>query len=234
MRIGYACINTTLAEDKVCVNRSMVKRTFLERCVPYASELALRNVTDLAKIIDWNIQNQLLLYRMSSDMFPWMSEYEIDQLPDFAQINSRLAAVGEKAKAHDLRLTFHPGPFNVLATNNPTVLCNTVKELRQHGEIMDMLELPRTPFAKINIHVGGAYGDRKSALGRFIKNFEQLPPEVSTRLTVENDDKANMFSVADLTRIHEETEVPVVFDYHHHFFRDGDLTTEEAFGLAYA
>ena len=234
MRIGYACINTTLAERKICVNRSMVKRTFFERGVPYASELALKNVTDLEKIIDWNIENRLFLYRMSSDMFPWMSEYEIDKLPDFERIRSRLATVGEKAKMHGLRLTFHPGPFNVLATNNRLVLSNTVKELRQHGQIMDMLQLPRTPFAKINIHVGGAYGDRASALGRFIRNFELLPPEVSTRLTVENDDKANMFSVADLTRIHEATGVPVVFDYHHHFFRDGDLTTEEAFGLAYA
>ena len=211
----------------------MVRRTFLERGIPYASELALKNVADLEKVIDWNVENRLFLYRLSSDMFPWMSEYDIEELPDYKEIRRRLAAVGEKARIHDLRLTFHPGPFNVLATNNPSVLSKTVKELQQHGQIMDMLQLPRTPFAKINIHVGGAYGDRPSALERFIKNFQLLPPEVSTRLTVENDDKANMYSVADLLRINEETGVPVVFDYLHHIFRDGDLTTEEAFELAY-
>ena len=232
MRIGYACINTTLSEEKISVNRSMVKRTFLEKGVAYASELALRNVTDLEKIIDWNIEHGLLMYRMSSDMFPWMSEYEFPDLPDIDLIAQRLSVVGRKAKEHKLRLTFHPGPFNVLATNNPSVLEKTVKELRQHGEIMDLLNLPRTPFAKINIHIGGAYGDRASALKRFVRNFALLAPEVSTRLTVENDDKPNMFSVADLLTVHEGTGVPIVFDYHHHLFRSGDITAKEAMELA--
>ena len=232
MRIGYACINTTLAEEKICVNRSMVKRTFLEKGIAYASDLALKNVTDLEKIIDWNIANGLLMYRMSSDMFPWMSEYEIQDLPDIDLIAQRLSVIGGKARQHQLRLTFHPGPFNVLATNNPSVLEKTVKELRQHGEIMDLLNLPRTPFAKINIHIGGAYGDRASALKRFIRNFSLLSPEASTRLTIENDDKPNMFSVADLLTVHEETGVPIVFDYHHHLFRSGDITAEEAMELA--
>jgi UV DNA damage endonuclease len=232
MKIGYACINTTLSESKVSVNRSMVKRTFLQKGISYASELALQNVIDLEKVIDWNINNSLLLYRMSSDMFPWRSEYELNQLPDFDGIQGQLSTIGGKIREHGLRLTFHPGPFNVLASTNSSVVLKTIKELRQHGEIMDLLGLPRSPFAKINIHIGGAYGDKASSLKRFISNFSVLPPEVSTRLTIENDDKPNMFSVADLLIVHEATGIPVVFDYHHHLFRSGDLTTEEAFRLA--
>jgi UV DNA damage endonuclease len=233
MKIGYACINTVLAEKKVQVNRSMVKKTFLEKGSAYASELALRNVDDLEKVVDWNILNSVLLYRMSSDMFPWMSEYEISDLPGYPAIKTRLAAIGTKAVTHGLRLTYHPGPFNVLATGNSEVLRKTVKELRQHGEVMDLIGLSRTPYSKINIHIGGAYGDRRSAIRRFIQNFLLLPDSVSRRLTVENDDKANMFSVSDLLTVHEETNIPVVFDYHHHLFRSGDLTTEEAMLLAY-
>ena len=233
MKIGYACINTILAEDGISVNRSMVKKTYAEKGIAYASALALQNVNDLQKVIDWNIANRLLLYRMSSDMFPWMSEYEISDLPDYQAIRQRLHEIGRVAAANGLRLTFHPGPFNVLATRDDSVLRKTIKELRQHGEIMDMLGLPRSPFAKINIHVGGAYGDRPSALKRFNSNFALLPPEASTRLTVENDDKVNMFSTGDLITIHEETGVPIVFDYHHHEFRTGDLTTEEAMWLAW-
>ena len=233
MRIGYACINTTLAEQKIQVNRSMVKRTFVEKGLSYASELALQNVTDLATIIDWNIAHNLGLYRMSSDMFPWMSEYELTALPDFLKIKACLHATGAKVREHGLRLTFHPGPFNVLASPDPGVIAKTIKELRQHAEIMDLLELPRTPFSKINIHIGGAYGDRSTALRRFISNLSHLPDNVSSRLTVENDDKANMFSVTDLLSVHEATGVPVVFDYHHHIFRTGDLTQEEAMTLAY-
>ena len=233
MRIGYACINNTLAEQKIQVNRSMVKRTFVEKGLSYASELALRNVIDLESIIDWNIAHRLLLYRISSDMFPWMSEYELSALPDYEVIKARLNAIGLKVRHHGLRLTFHPGPFNVLASPDAGVVGKTTKELRQHGEIMDLLLLPRTPFSKINIHIGGAYGDRTEALRRFIANVLVLPPEVSSRLTVENDDKANMFSVTDLLTVHEATGIPLVFDYHHHTFRTGDLTHEEAMLLAY-
>lgn len=211
----------------------MIRKTFGEKGIAYASELALKNVTDLAKIVDWNLAHGLLLYRMSSDMFPWMSEYEFADLPDLDRIAGVLSTIGETIKANNARVTYHPGPFNVLATGNARVLKNTIKELRQHGEVMDMMGLPRSPFAKINIHVGGAYGDRKASMQRFIRNFFLLPPSARERLTVENDDKPNMFSVADLLTIHEETGIPVVFDYHHHHFRSGDLTTEEAMRLAY-
>lgn len=232
MRLGYACINTALAETGVQVNRSMIRRTFTERGISYASELAQANVADLEAIIDWNISNSLLLYRMSSDMFPWMSEYELGDLPDSDRISEILARVGLKVRQHDLRLTFHPGPFNVLASPDSNVVSRTIKELRQHAEIMDLIGLPKSPFSKINIHLGGAYGDRRSAIERFIDHFYQLPPSVRDRLTVENDDRANMFSVGDLIAVHDATGTPIVFDYHHHSFRSGDLTVREALELA--
>lgn len=230
MRFGYACINLTLAAKEIKVNRSMIKRIFMEKGLSYASSVALANVTDLEKLIDWNIQNGLLFYRMSSNMFPWMSEYEITGLPDYEQIRDILARCGEKVSNAGLRLTFHPGPFNVLATNSEKVLNNTIKELRQHAEIMDLINLPQDPFAKINIHVGAAFGDKTAALARFAEGYMRLPANTRKRLTVENDDKANMFSVHDLLWLHEQqTGIPVVFDYFHHRFCTGGLSEEEAF-----
>lgn len=232
MRVGYACINMGLAREKVQVNRSMVKKTFLAKGLEYASELVLKNVSDFARVIDWNIENNILLYRMSSDMFPWMSEYEIEDLPNIEQIKSVLARAGEKAKEGGIRLTFHPGPFDVFATNNPMFLNNTIKDLRQHGEIMDLIGLPQTPFSKINIHVGGAYGDKAKAISRFIENFQMLPFSAKSRLTVENDDKLNMFSVTDLLEINQKLSIPIVFDYLHHQFCTGGLSEEEALHAA--
>ncbi|TDH26619.1 UV DNA damage repair endonuclease UvsE [Segetibacter sp. 3557_3] len=232
MRFGYACINLSLAADKVKVNRSTIKRIFLEKGIAYTSTLALANITDFEKVIDWNTRNKILMYRMSSDMIPWMSEYEIEELPDYETIRKILARCGEKVAKTGQRLTYHPGPFNILAANSDQVVTNTTKELRQHAEIMDLLDLPRTPFAKINIHVGGAYGDKISALARFAENFTKLPDNVRSRLTVENDDKANMFSVQDLLWLHNQVNIPVVFDYFHHGFCTGGLTEEEAFRAA--
>ena len=147
-RCGYACINLTLAARKIFVNRTMIKRTFIEKGMAYASTLALANVIDLEKVINWNIQNKIPFYRMSSDMVPWMSEYEIADLPDYEAICQVLARCGKNATESGMRLSYHPGPFNVLATNNQQVLTRTIKELRQHAEIMDMMHLPATSFSK--------------------------------------------------------------------------------------
>jgi UV DNA damage endonuclease len=232
IRLGYACINNTLAENNVHVNRLMMKRTFASKGITQASMLALKNVSDLSKVIDWNIKNNIRLYRLSSDMFPWMSEYEFSDLPDIDLISRILKKAGEKALVNNHRLTFHPGPFNVLASPKPDVVRNTIKELRQHGQILDMLGMPQSPFAKINIHIGGAYGDKRSAVHRFIDHYQMLPDTVKVRITIENDDKSTMFSVSDLLYVHEATGIPIVFDYLHHQFHSGDLTEQEALELA--
>ncbi|HYF70311.1 MAG TPA: UV DNA damage repair endonuclease UvsE [Ohtaekwangia sp.] len=232
MRIGYACLNNTLAIDKIKVNRSCIRKTFLEKGIAYASSLALQNIIDLEFVVEWNIQNAIPLYRMSSDMFPWMSEYELGELPEIERIETILRRIGEKVKQHHHRLTYHPGPFNVLASPDHNVVAKTSKELRQHAEIMDLMQLPLTPFAKINIHVGGAYGDKVAALDRFALNFEKLPDAVQRRLTIENDDKANMYAVQDLLLLHSKIGIPIVFDYLHHQFCAGNYTTAEAFHAA--
>ena len=131
-----------------------------------------------------------------------------------------------------MRLTCHPGPFNVLVSPHKHVVDNTITDLRIHGEIFDMIGLERSPYNKINIHCNGVYGDKKAAMDRFCKNFELLPESVKTRLTVENDDKSSMYSVKDLMYIHERIGIPIVFDYHHHKFCTGDLSEQEALELA--
>jgi len=85
-RYGYCCINLSLSEDKISTNRGMVKKTFEEKGIAYASELALKNVIDLSKVLQWNANNKIKMYRMSSDIFPWCSEYEIKDLPDYPMI----------------------------------------------------------------------------------------------------------------------------------------------------
>ena len=101
-----------------------------------------------------------------------------------------------------------------------------------HGDTFDMMNLSRTPYNKINIHIGGAYGDKEKSMERFCKNFERLPDSVKTRLTVENDDKASMYSVKDLMYLYERIGIPIVFDYHHHKFCTGGLSEQEALELA--
>lgn len=230
MNIGYACINMTLGEQtpRITTNRSMVKKTFTQKGISYASELALQNSRDLFEIIKWNVANGIKLFRISSDMLPWASEYNVEDMPDFTKISNILKGCGTYAKDNGLRLTSHPGPFNVLVSPNPKVVENTIKDLELHGKLFDLLGLELSPYNKINIHCNGVYGDKFAAMDRFCENFKRLSPSVQKRLTVENDDKASMYSVDDLVYIHNRIGIPIVFDYHHHQFCTGGLTEEEA------
>ena len=234
MNLGYACINMTLGSQKpkITTNRSMIKKTFLEKGIPYASELGIQNCRDLVEVIKWNHQNGINFFRMSSDLFPWASEYPLSSLPHYNRICNLMTGAGNLAKKYNQRITSHPGPFNVLVSPRPHVVENTIRDLSIHGEVFDMMGLSRTPYNKLNIHCNGVYGDKISAMDRFCKNFERLPESVQTRLTVENDDKASMYSVKDLMYIHERIGIPIVFDYHHHKFCTGDLSEEEALNLA--
>jgi len=234
MNLGYACINMTLGEHKpkITTNRSMIKKTFKEKGITYASELAIQNCRDLVEIIKWNNKNGINFFRLTSDLFPWASEYNLTELPHYNLIKNILGDVGALANKYRQRITSHPGPFNVLVSPKQHVVENTINDLTMHGEVFDMLGLSRTPYNKINIHCNGVYGDKIAAMDRFCKNFEKLPESVQTRLTVENDDKASMYSVSDLIYIHERIGIPIVFDYHHHKFCTGDLSEEEALKLA--
>ena len=243
-KLGYACINMQLSyptkygnkprgTQPITTNRSMIRRTFDTKGVDYASELTLQNAKDLHHIMQWNIMNGYDFYRMSSDMIPWKTEYEWDDMKDIDEIKHWFHSAGTLATTHGIRLTFHPGPFNVLVSPNENVVENTIKDLTIHGETMDLLGQSRTPYNKLNIHCNGVYGDKESALDRFCKNFERLPESVQSRLTVENDDKASMYSVKELyDGIYKRIGIPVVFDYHHHRFCDGGLSEQEALELA--
>jgi UV DNA damage endonuclease len=97
---------------------------------------------------------------------------------------------------------------------------------------MDLLCQPRSHWAKINIHVGGAYNDKPMAIGNFCKNFERLSDAVKTRLTVENDDRESLYSTKELFEVHQKIGVPIVHDYHHHHFCTGGLSQQDAVELA--
>jgi len=234
MNLGYACINMTLGgqKPKITTNRSMIKKTFIDRGIDYAGELSLLNSRDLCEIVKWNVENGINFFRISSDIFPWASEYNLEDLPQYQRIKTVLSSCGNYARANGVRLTSHPGPFNVLVSPREHVVQNTITDLTNHGKVFDLLGLDRTPYNKINIHCNGVYGDKQSAMDRFCKNFELLPESVQTRLTVENDDKATMYSVKDLMYIHERIGIPIVFDYHHHKFCTGDMTEQQALELA--
>ena len=112
MNIGYACINMTMGKS-VTTNRSMIKKTFQSKGLDYVSELALSNAKDIIKILEWNRQNNIYFFRLSSALVPWGDGLDITQLKDYNEIKYELKKAGEFAKFWNMRINSHPGPFTV-------------------------------------------------------------------------------------------------------------------------
>jgi len=220
--IGYCCINLSLnknlsKKDQITVNRGMIKKTFDSKGISYASELALLNLTDVLKILEWNVRNNIHIYRLSSDLFPWMSHFNFTDLPNFKKIESVLIKIGKLVKSNNIRIGFHPGQFNVLASENDRVVENTISELNKHSEILDYMGLDMNPYYSINIHIGTTKPTLQDAADKFCNNFQYLSESTKKRLTVENDDSVNQFSVNMLhNMIYKKIGIPIIVDSLHY------------------
>jgi len=234
-RIGYPCINTKLRKEGIYTNRKMIKKTFLlqKDTLEGVSILALKNVQDLIKIVQWNDRHNIKFFRMSSSMFPWMSEYELTDLPNWNLIEKNLKLVGDLSIKYGQRITNHPGPFNVLASHNPFVVSKTIKELDQHAQIFDAMGYTPSYWNKINIHINTTNGGKVLVTERFCEAFQKLKPSTKARLVIENDDKPSQYSVKDIYElVHKKIGIPITFDVHHHKYCSGNLTHKEAAILA--
>lgn len=241
MNLGYCCINLTLKPDGISTNRGMIKRTFDEKGLPLVSELALLNIKDLKSILQWNLDQGIMIFRMSSDLFPWMSHYEFEDLPDYLDIKSELEQIGKFVLDNNMRVGFHPGQFNVLPSPKEHVVLNSIRDLNQHAKILDMMGLPQNKKFSLNIHVGGSFKtpdqteeEAKSiTLERFCKNYYRLSESAQLRLVIENDDKATQFGVMDLYEgLYKKIGIPITFDFFHHTFCTNGLSTDDAAKLA--
>jgi UV DNA damage endonuclease len=174
-----------------------------------------------------------MFFRISSNIIPWGNKIDMTNLKDYNEIAFILKRCGDFSKQHNMRLTQHPGQYCILTSPHQHVIDNSVSDLKMHSDIFNLMGLSLTPYNKINIHMGAAYGDKVNSAKTFIKNFKTLPDDIKKRLTIENDDKAVMYSTQDLYNlIYQEIGIPIVFDYHHHKFCTGGLSEEEAIKLA--
>lgn len=230
---GYCCINTELRKQGIFTSRNIRKATLESKGLNYVSELAIQNLNDLQKILEWNINHNIYNFRISSELFPWGFTYNIIDLPNSSYILYLLKTIGIFVKENNIRVTFHPSHYTVLGSDNPLTVDKSIKELNHHSEIFDLIELSATPYNCINIHLSNTKPSKFEAASRFCENFKKLNINTQKRLTIENDDSPNQYSVKDLYElIHKQTKIPIVFDQYHFLLGPQDQTMEEAMNLA--
>ncbi len=209
--LGLCCINNGLRNTKnpVFCSRSCVRRTFT---VERAKQLALQNVQDISKLIEYNIKNKINHLRLSSDMFPHFTDNETEPYTmDFAKDELRKA--GDFAKKHNHRITMHPGQFNQVGAIKQNVFDHTVDDLSMHAEILDNMDVDHNGI--LCVHGGGLYGNEKEdQIRRWVDQFDDLPRNVKNRLAIENCEKC--YSVRDCLEIAQQAKIPMIYDTHHY------------------
>jgi len=212
IQLGLCCLNTQLREKKpsVFASRSIILKTFQTKGIEHLKEKIIQNLKDILVMMDWNEENGIKVFRLSSEMFPHKSNSKApDYTFDFAV--DLLKQIGEKSKLLNQRITFHPGHFNVIGSPNPDVLQHTIDDLKYHADVLDLMELDDNSV--MVIHGGGTYKNKELTKERWCENYLAMPENIRNRLVLENCEKN--FSIIDCLDVSKKVNIPVVFDTHH-------------------
>lgn len=191
--------------------------------------LCLTNAEALMASLQFCAAHGIGAFRVNSQILPVKTHpeagYRVEELPGGAEIIARFQACGAFAQAQGLRLSFHPDQFVVLNSPNAKTLLHSLAELSYQAEVSAWIGADT-----INVHGGGAYGEKASALQTLRASILRLPDFIRSRLTLENDDK--VYTPSDLLPVCGDTGVPLVYDVHHHRCLPDGLTIAEATAAA--
>lgn len=221
MSIGYACIaiGVTDSNQKSCT----IKNASEERL----KELIAHNLKALENIIDYNIENNIKLFRISSDIIPFGSS-PVNTLHWWSLFETSFQRIGCKIKNSGIRVSMHPGQYTVLNSPDDDIVNRAVLDLEYHARVLDSLGL--SAQHKIILHIGGVYKDKTQAIQRFSQNYNRLNKCIKQRLIIENDDRN--YNILDVLEIGKKLKIPVVFDNLHNEINPCDQEHTESFWIS--
>jgi len=205
MAIGYACL--TIGVPCSDLSRCILKNASDENL----RKIIHSNLSALETMIDYNMKNDIQLFRISSDIIPFAS-HPVNTIRWWEDYQDTFRRIGTKIKQAGMRVSMHPGQYTVLNSGDERVVKNAIKELEYHARLLDALGVEQS--GKLILHIGGVYGDKEQAMRQFITNYFGLPDMIKRRLVIENDDKN--YNIQEVLEISTATGAPVVFDNLHH------------------
>lgn len=219
MKLGYPVVSYTLEKKGITPYRSLEAPIGRE-------ETYLQNLQDLKSLLEWNESLGIKFYRVSNHFAP----LDIEKIAENSEISVLMKEIGDFCKKNGHRLSFHCSHYAVLCSPKDFVRRMSKKEIEAESKFFDLLGFEPSHWNKINIHIGGAYGNREETVQKWMKEWEKLSDSAKARLVVENDDKASLYSVKFLYEaVHKEIGIPITFDsFHHNFCNNGETKAEAA------
>jgi len=170
-----------------------------------------QNIQNTLRMVHYNIAHEIQLYRLSSSIAPLSTHPEVNW--DFVEpFRQEWLELGNLIKKTKMRVSFHPNQYTLFTSTRKEVTDNAVIDMDYHYRMLEAMGLEDEGI--INIHIGGAYGDKEETIKRFHKNLKKLPQHIKNRMTLENDDKT--YTTDETLAVCLKEDIPLVFDYHHH------------------
>jgi UV DNA damage endonuclease len=158
----------------------------------------------------------------------------LEDLPNYNLINESIKDLSNAIKETGIRVSAHPSEYITLTSDDDVKIKHSLIDLELHAEIFDRLELSKSYYNPLNIHIRKE-GDAKDLSQTFMRNYNRLSESVKSRLVLENNDTGNTWTVKNLKKyIYNEHGIPVTFDNLHHEMLNHDVSHYDAFFEAYS
>ncbi len=183
-------------------------------------DIMVHNIAAYKKLIEYvgSLPPQLRMVRLGSDVLPVYTQrdwsYYWQRADVVAYLEKHYGAVGEAARALDVRLSMHPGQFTVLASDNEEIVERSIEEFEYHATLIRCMGYGRSfQDFKCNVHISGRQGP--SGIKRVLS---RLSPEARNVITIENDENSWGLDAS----LELEGDLALVLDIHHHWIRTGE------------
>lgn len=242
MRLGLCCISLRLQDEGYKFQTMTFSRFSAlprQQALEILSARILNNFLVTEKVIRYCKASGFSSYRLSSDLAPIINHPSVDiklqDLPNAAAIFESLSSIAKAVNETGLKISAHPSEYISLTSPKEEVISNSTRDLASHAELFDLIGLPKSYEAPLNIHCRQD-GDPEAISYSFLKNFDKLPDNVKNRLVLEvNDNREGIWSIKNLYKFYyKRANIPVTFDNLHHSFCNHGIPEREAFDLAYS
>ncbi|SEB13492.1 UV DNA damage endonuclease [Thalassobacillus cyri] len=220
-RLGYVAMSKTL--KNASPSQTMTHTRFQtipdrEAAIRKLEAIARSNLHNTLRLLKHNLAHDISFFRMSSKLVPLATHEDLRNWRYISALTEELKAIGDYAKANEMRVDFHPDHFVVINTHDKEIFQRAMIVLKYHFMLLHGMGID--PTHRCVLHLGGRYQDKEQALESFIENWALVPSSLQKMIMIENDDKS--FTLEDCLYVCEKLNIPLVFDLHHHLANHSD------------